>query len=86
METERVPVKAAQRMAELLGSARAPVAGIVINDKSGRTRERYGYYGGKHYGYGSYGYGYGYGYGVGYYSDERKRPRKKAKWWRRFLA
>jgi tyrosine-protein kinase Etk/Wzc len=86
METERVPVKAAQRMAELLGSARAPVAGIVINDKSSRTRERYGYYGGKHYGYGSYGYGYGYGYGVGYYSDERKRPRKKAKWWRRFLA
>lgn len=82
METERVPVKAAQRMAELLGSVRAPVAGLIINDKSGRTRERYGYYGGKYH---RHGYGYGFGYGYSYYSDDRKKPRKKAPWWRRIL-
>src|SRR5690606_32535474 len=34
LETERVPVKAAQRMVEMLANVQAPVGGIVINDKS----------------------------------------------------
>ena len=45
LETERVPVKAAQRMVEMLTNVGAPVGGIVINDKSGTNMERYGYYG-----------------------------------------
>ena len=45
LETERVPVKAAQRMVEMLTNVSAPVGGIVINDKSGTNMERYGYYG-----------------------------------------
>jgi tyrosine-protein kinase Etk/Wzc len=48
LETERVPVKAAQRMAEMLANVRAPVGGIVINDKSDTSMERYGYYGRSH--------------------------------------
>jgi tyrosine-protein kinase Etk/Wzc len=45
LETERVPVKAAQRMVEMLSNVGAPVAGIIINDKTGNNMERYGYYG-----------------------------------------
>lgn len=45
LETERVPVKAARRMVEMLANVQAPVGGIVINDKSNTSMERYGYYG-----------------------------------------
>ncbi|MBT0653091.1 GumC family protein [Geomobilimonas luticola] len=74
METARVPAKAATRMRELLGAVQAPVAGLVINDKSGR---------GMSYGY--YGYKYGYGYGYGYYGEEEKASAKAKPWWRRFF-
>ena len=86
LETERVPVKAAQRMAEMLANVHAPVGGIVINDKSGASMERYGYYGRKYSGY-----GYGYGYGEGYYAEDEQAQaelaskRKKKVWWRRLL-
>ncbi len=49
MAAGRVPVKAAQRMREMLDTVGARVAGIVMNDKAGLTPERYGYYG--YYGY-----------------------------------
>lgn len=78
METERVPVKAAQRMAELLANVGAPVAGAVVNDKSGRSRERYGYYGNSYYGYGYY--------GSGYYSEEEKTENKRKPWWSKFFS
>jgi len=66
MEAGRVPVKAARQMRETLLSVSAPVAGMIINDKTGKGREGYGYgnYGGK---YGYYGYGY---YGYGYQSEK----------------
>jgi len=90
LETERVPYKAAQRMAEMLANVHAPVGGIVINDKSGASMERYGYYGRKYSGYG-YGYGgYG-GYGGGYYAEDEQaqaelaRKRQKKVWWKRLL-
>lgn len=50
IETSRVPVKAARRMAEVLETARAPVVGIVVNDKKGSRPEHYGYYGYHYYG------------------------------------
>lgn len=92
LETERVPVKAAQRMAEMLANVNAPVGGIVINDKSGASMERYGYYGRSRSGYG-YGYGYGYGgsYGSGYFAEDEEQQEKlnhktrKKSWWRSFL-
>ncbi|MRR06899.1 MAG: polysaccharide biosynthesis tyrosine autokinase [Deltaproteobacteria bacterium] len=62
VEAGRVPVKAARQMRETLLSVSAPVAGMIINDKSGTGREGYGY--GK---YGYYGYGY---YGYGYQSEQ----------------
>lgn len=52
IETGRVPVKAVRRMIEMLVSVKAPVAGIVINDKADKSREQYGYYS---YSYGDYG-------------------------------
>lgn len=70
METGRVPVKAARRMRELLDTVGARVAGIVMNDKAGRTSERYGYY------------GY---YDYGYYVEEEPTSRNNAPWWRKFL-
>ncbi len=60
VEAGRVPVKIAQRMREMLITIKAPVAGIVFNDKSGKG-ETYEYYGSRYYGK---------GYGYGYYSDE----------------
>lgn len=48
LEVGRVPAKAALRTREMLIAAAAPVAGIVLSDKSSRS--------------GGYGYGYGYGY------------------------
>jgi capsular exopolysaccharide synthesis family protein len=60
VEAGRVPLKAARQMRELLQDISAPVAGMILNDKSGKGSEHYGYgyYGGRYYGY--YGYGYGY--------------------------
>jgi tyrosine-protein kinase Etk/Wzc len=77
MEVGRVPLKAAQRMREMLTTTQAPVAGLVVNDKSG-IGESYGYYGGR---YSRYGYGYGYGY----YSDAETAAGEKVSWWRRFV-
>lgn len=74
IEAGRVPVKAARQMRETLAGVNAPVVGMIINDKSGKGREGYGYgyYGGK---YGYYGYGY-YGYG---YHEEKPEPKKGAR-------
>jgi len=87
MEAGRVPVKAAQHMRETLVNVHAPVAGLVLNDKTGKG-ESYGYYGGRYYRYGkgkSYGYG-GYGYGYGYGSDDEKsKSHKKVYWWTKIL-
>jgi len=74
MEAGRVPLKAAQRMREMLATVQAPVAGLVMNDKTG-SGESYGYYGGRYYRY-----RYGYGYGDGYYGDEEKKTKKVACW------
>ncbi|MDZ4184060.1 MAG: polysaccharide biosynthesis tyrosine autokinase [Desulfuromonadales bacterium] len=76
LETERVPVKAAQRMVEMLANVQAPVGGIVINDKSNSSMERYGYYGRN---YSTYDY---------YAEDEESqaelsRKRKQKVWWKR---
>ena len=88
MEAGRVPVKAAHYMREMLANIQAPVAGFVMNDKTGRG-ETYGYYGSRYYRYGGYGrkygHGYGYGYGHGYYSDDESKPRGKPPFWKRFL-
>ena len=85
MEAGRVPIKAAQHMRETLTALQASVAGLVINDKTGKG-ESYGYYGGRYYRYGKgygagYGYGSGYGYGYGYYSDEESKHHKKVHGW-----
>lgn len=53
MEAGRVPIRAAQRMREMLATVQAPVTGLVMNDKA-RRGETYGNYGG----YNGYGYGY----------------------------
>ena len=76
LETERVPAKAAQRMVEMLANVQAPVGGIVINDKSNTSMERYGYYGRN---YSTYDY---------YAEDEESqaelsRKRKQKAWWQR---
>ncbi len=76
MEAGRVPLKAAQRMREMLATIRAPVAGLIVNDKSGRG-ESYGYYGSNYY-------RYGYGYGYDYYGDGRREQRKP--WWKRLIG
>jgi len=65
MEAGRVPIKAAQHVRETLATLQAPVAGLIINDKTGKG-ESYGYYG-SHY----------YRYGYGYYSDEEQKPPAK---------
>ena len=49
LEVGRVPLKAAQRTRDMLVAASAPLAGIVVSDRSTRSL--------------GYGYGYGYGYG-----------------------
>jgi tyrosine-protein kinase Etk/Wzc len=86
MEAGRVPVKAAQHMREMLANVQAPVAGFVMNDKTGRG-ETYGYYGSRYYRYGGYGrkYGHGYGYGYGYYSDAEPNHRKTPHRWEKVL-
>ena len=81
LQTERVPAKLAKQTVDMLNSIGAPIAGIVINDKTGQT-ERYGYYGGKYYGY----YGYGYGYGYGYYGEDKPSTKKKRNgWWKKIF-
>jgi tyrosine-protein kinase Etk/Wzc len=67
MEAGRVPIKIAQRMKETLSNIKAPVAGLVLNDKTGKG-ESYDYY------------GKGYEYGYGYYSDENGTQGKKPFW------
>ncbi len=61
IEAGRVPVKIAQRMRETLTNIKAPVAGFVLNDKTGKG-ETYEYYGSRYYGK---------GYGYGYYAEEK---------------
>jgi tyrosine-protein kinase Etk/Wzc len=74
-EAGRVPRKVALLVQESLRNVGAPVAGVILNDKSGKGSEYYGY------GYG-YGYRYGYGYGYGYYGEEEQHA-KKRKFWRK---
>lgn len=75
MEAGRVPIKAAQHMRETLAAIQAPVAGLVMNDKTGKG-ESYGYYGGRYYRYGK---------GYGYYSDEEHHHHKKPNHWEKLL-
>lgn len=52
LEPCRVPEKAALRMVEALHSVNAKIAGVILNDKSGRGFRyygNYGYYGNKYY-------------------------------------
>jgi len=72
IQAERVPVKAAQRMIEMLANVQAPLAGIILNEKSERSSEHYGYYGS-----GSY--------MNGYFDDDESTARKKESWWRQLL-
>jgi len=65
IEAGRVPVKIAQRMRETLTNIKAPVAGFVLNDKTGKG-ETYEYYGSRYYGK---------GYGYGYYAEEKPRAK-----------
>ncbi|HEY5496863.1 MAG TPA: polysaccharide biosynthesis tyrosine autokinase [Syntrophales bacterium] len=75
MEAGRVPIKVAEHMREILSPLHTPIAGLVMNDKTGKG-ESYGYYGGSYYRYGN-----AYGYGYGYYSDDESKPRKKITFW-----
>jgi tyrosine-protein kinase Etk/Wzc len=79
MEAGRVPIRAARHMREMLVSVHAPLAGLVLNDKTAKG-EAYGYYGGRYSQYDRHRYGYGYGY----YSDEEPAPAKKVSWWNSF--
>jgi tyrosine-protein kinase Etk/Wzc len=83
MEAGRVPIKAAQHMREILGRLNAPIAGIVMNDKTGKGEE-FSYYNRSYYGK-AYGYRGGYGYGYGYYSDEEPQHLRKGKRWENFI-
>jgi hypothetical protein len=65
-------------MVEMLANVQAPVGGIVINDKSSSSMERYGYYGRS---YATYDY---------YAEDEESqaelsRKRKQKVWWKRLF-
>lgn len=72
LEAGRVQIRAMQRMKELLESLQVKIAGMVLNDKTGKGMEYYSYYRDR---YGKYGYGqYGY-YSSGYGPDEE--PVKK---------
>ncbi len=83
MEAGRVPIKAAQHMREILARLNAPIAGLVLNDKTGEG-ERFSYYGKNYYGK-AYGYRYGYGYGAGYYSDEKAQEIRKGSRWDNYI-
>ena len=83
VESGRIPVKAAQRMKELLQSVQAPVAGFVLNDRTALYSETYGYYGKGYYGKGYYGRRY---YGYSYYgADDPTETKGKKPWWRKLL-
>jgi tyrosine-protein kinase Etk/Wzc len=77
VESGRIPLKAAQRMKDLLNTVQAPVAGFVLNDRTARFSGTYGYYGKGYYGR-NYGYAY---YGV----DDQKESTVKKSWWRKLL-
>jgi len=81
MEAGRVPVKAAENMREILTRLNAHIAGIVLNDRTGKG-ERYSYYSRSYYGRA---YGYRHGYGNGYYSDEKPKQIIKGKRWRNLI-
>ena len=66
-EPGKVPAKIATRVREILASIKAPVAGIVVCDRSS-VDESYGYY------YGKYGNRYGYAYGYSQESPEHGKP------------
>ena len=76
LETGRIPAKAATRMRELLANVQAPVAGLVINDRTGRGMSYGGYYG----------YKYGNGYGYGYYGEDENVAKGKSSLWRRLVS
>jgi len=78
LEAGRIPLKAAQRMKELLQSVQAPVAGFVLNDRTALFADTYGYSGNGYYGRRYYGYSY---YGI----DEQKGTKSKKPWWRKLL-
>ena len=78
VEAGRIPLKAAQRMKELLQSVQAPVAGFVLNDRTSLYSESYGYYGKGNYGRRHYGYAY-------YGADDQKESKSKKAWWRKLL-
>ena len=75
LETGRIPLKAAQRMKELLQSVQAPVSGFVLNDRTSLYSDVYGksYYGRRYYGYSYYG------------ADDQKETAQKKPWWRKLL-
>ncbi len=73
LEVGRVQVRAAQRLREILATMQTPVAGMILNDKSGKGLEYYSYYRDR---YGRYGYGqYGY-YSSGYYDVDSEDSEK----------
>ncbi|MEJ2699792.1 MAG: protein tyrosine kinase, partial [Desulfuromonadales bacterium] len=65
IEAGGVPLKAAKRLQEILQNTQAPVAGLILNDKTGKVAESYRYYG-------RYGYRYQYGYGYGVQGAEKQ--------------
>ncbi len=80
LELGRVPIKAAVHAKELLQNAGAPIAGVVLNDKSEEGLQKYGYYGEKYYRYGYY-------YGYGHYNEEpaKQKPKGIRAWMHRLL-
>lgn len=65
LEPGRVPVNAAKRTKEMLTAVSAPVAGLVVSDRTSQAET----------------YGYGYGSGYGYTADvEIKKPWWKLGW------
>ena len=70
MEAGRVPVKAAQRVRDLLAGIGKPAAGLIFNNKT-FSSELYGY---------GYGYGYGYSNKYGYYGDQNEGKSEKSFW------
>ncbi len=80
LEVGRVQVRAAQRAKELVSRMQIDVAGMVINDKTGKGQEYYSYYRDR---YGRYGYGQ-YGYYSSGYDAEQPVTSRWTDWLRRF--